>query len=273
MVTLKNWQGGSSKRKSGSLFSLFSSASPIPSSALAARLCTFSTAATALLRCRDQDCTQCSRVGASVGKKRHPLSYSHYPSWLWTVFLIMGNISVALLPATAHRAGDFRDLSVTTPEPQPPLPSLEQRQHPGYLPYGHHRTQNLVCHLSTHSILWATFGDVCHWHSIWPSKGASYHPKPWKSTARCPLSVHWWRCRFPQEKNTRMPWPACSSHFAVLDVLSMNASNRFSNPCKLLTARGNHGNDFQSCTLPCMKKHLRPFACFEPSPNNFIELG
>lgn len=188
-----------SKRKRDSLFCLFSSASPIPCSVLAAHLHASSTSTTDFLRCRDQDCTQCSHVDASVGKKWHPLSYSHWPSWLWTVFLIMGNILLALLLATAHRAGDFRDLSMTTPELQPLLLSLPQRHYLGYLPYGHHRTLNLVCHLFTHSILWATFRDVCHWHSIWLSKRASYHPKPWKSTAHSLLPVHWWRHWFSQE--------------------------------------------------------------------------
>lgn len=122
----------------------------------------------------------------------------------------MGSISLALLPATAHRAGGFRDLSVTTPEPQLPLPSLAQRHCLDYSPCGHHRAPNLACPLSNRSTLWATFGDVCHWHSIWLSKRASYLLKPWKSTARSLSAVHWWRRRCLQESTQERLGPHAS---------------------------------------------------------------
>ena len=65
----------------------------------------------------------------------------------------MGNTLFVLLPATHVELVISVDPSVTTPELQPPLPSLAQRHCPVYLPYGHHRTLNLACHLSACSIL------------------------------------------------------------------------------------------------------------------------
>lgn len=242
----------------------------MPSCVLAAHLRTFSASPTAFLGRRDQGCTQRSQRGCIGGEKK-ALSYSHYPSWLWTVFLIMGSISLALLPATLHWPGDFRDLSATTPEPQPPLPSRAQRHRLDYLPYGHHRTLNLLCHL------FYSFHFVSH---IWrcvplaqrPTTQKSFPPpKTVEINCTVPVTGSLMKTSIPPGINTRMPWPPCSLHFALLDFLPMNVSNHFSNPCKLLTSRGNRANDSQSRTPLCTKKHPCPFACFEPSPNNFTE--
>lgn len=124
-----------SPRKSGSLFSLFSPSTTIPSSMLPATphllyVCY------SLPPAVETRTTGSAHMDASAGKKWHSLSYSHYPSWLRTIFLIIGSISLALLPATAHGTDAFRDLWGTTPDLQLHLPSLAQRHHLDYLLMG-----------------------------------------------------------------------------------------------------------------------------------------
>lgn len=83
------------------------------------------------------------------------------------------------------------------------------------------------------------------------------------------LPVHWWRHWVPQESTQECIDP--QDPYILLGH-SLHEFLCFLNLCKLLAVTGNCGNEFHGFIVPCMKMHIQPFASFEPSPNNFIEL-